>query len=129
MKYLRDFSRETVFIHIRSGANGCVWVNCRALDKLNIQGVRRVSTPICTGAAGKALLPDDELQSLLNNLTFVPLTPDTIPDKETLLTEVKRAREQGYATSFGERTPVSAAISVPISKLCRPCCFEHLGAR
>ena len=95
-------------------------------------GGRGISEPIYTGSAGKVLLsklPDAELHVVLDNLTPILLTPSTITDKEALLTEVKKAREQGYATSFGERTPVSAAISVPISKLCRPCCFEHLGAR
>jgi len=130
MKRLRDVSRETVLLHIRNGVERLCLDELQSPERIKYTGGRGVSTPIYTGAAGKVLLSkltDAELHVILDNLTFVPLTPHTITDKETLLAEVEKVREQGYATSYGERTPGSAAISVPISNYICPIALSILG--
>ena len=73
------------------------------------------------------MLSDGELHVLLSNIKFVSVTPATITDKDTLLEEVRKTREQGYATSFGERTSGSASISVPITSYTCPVALSILG--
>jgi len=130
MKRLRDLCRETVLLHIRCGVERLCLDELQSLEQIKYTGGKGVSTPIYTGSAGKVLLsklPDAELHVILENLTLVLLTPSTVKDKETLLTEVMKAREQGYAMSFGERTPGSASISVPVSNYICPVALSVLG--
>jgi len=130
IKRLRDLSQETVLLHIRSGVERLCLDELQSLEKIKYTGGKGVSTPIYAGAAGKVLLAelrDDEVQAILNVLTFIPLTPHTIMDKGVLLAEVRKAREQGYATSFGERTPRRSAVSVPIRNYVCPVALSILG--
>lgn len=131
MKRLRDLCGETVLLHIRCGVERLCLDELQSPEQIKYTGGGRgISEPIYTGSAGKVLLsklPDAELHVILDNLTLILLTPSTITDKEALLTEVKKAREQGYAMSFGERTPGSASISVPISSYICPVALSVLG--
>jgi IclR family pca regulon transcriptional regulator len=73
-------------------------------------------------------LKDDELKELFEKLDFLPLTLNTITDPKKLKKEIERIRKQGYATSFGERTVGSAAISVPIKYYVMPYGFKRSGS-
>jgi DNA-binding IclR family transcriptional regulator len=69
------------------------------------------------GASGKVILaftPVGERERILDNLTYAPLTSSTIDRRETLVAELDRVREQGYAVSMGERIPGAVGVSVPV---------------
>ncbi|MGA2462987.1 MAG: IclR family transcriptional regulator C-terminal domain-containing protein [Thermodesulfobacteriota bacterium] len=72
-------------------------------------------------------LEDDELHILLENIRFIPIGPKTITDKRVLLTELEKVKKQGYSTSFSERVPGSASISVPIKNYTCPVALSILG--
>jgi DNA-binding IclR family transcriptional regulator len=74
-----------------------------------------------------AEMGDDELQLLLKNTDFFKMGPDTITDKKKFTKELARVKEYGYATSFGERIPRSASISVPIRNYICPVALSILG--
>jgi DNA-binding IclR family transcriptional regulator len=112
---IRNATGETVGLHTRvSDRRICVREYASTQYPRVISGVGR-SYAVAAGAAGKAilsLLPDDEMKRL------IALGADPgdhpLPEKQ-LLVEVRRVREQGYATSSGESIPGAFAIAVPLS--------------
>jgi DNA-binding IclR family transcriptional regulator len=130
MRYLRDLSKETVVLHIRIGVERICLEEVQSLQNIRYTAGKGFTAPIYTGSAGKVLLSelrDEELQHLLKHLRLDPIAPSTITDKEVLLREIKKVRKQGYATSFGERVPGSASISVPIKNYIYPVALSALG--
>ncbi|GIO37839.1 IclR family transcriptional regulator [Paenibacillus antibioticophila] len=112
MEQLRDRLGETVSLYLLDGT-----------DRLRIQAVqsnqaiRRVAPvgarlPLFVGASSKVLVayaPDEVLQSVLNSSEW----PSSV-DRAEYLAQLERIREIGYATSYEEREPGAAAVSVPI---------------
>jgi DNA-binding IclR family transcriptional regulator len=130
MKYLRDLCRETVVLHIRIGLERICLEELQSLQNIKYTAGKGFVAPIYTGSAGKILLSeleDNELQLLMKNLRPVPMGPSTITDKRKLSEELEKAKRQGYATSFGERIPGSASISVPIKNYVCPVALSVLG--
>jgi len=72
--------------------------------------------PLHASASGKALLAwrsAEEVEELL----VPPLprfTPDTITDPALIRSELERAREQGYATTWAELSPDLVAVAAPV---------------
>ncbi|PJF33395.1 MAG: hypothetical protein CUN57_02300 [Phototrophicales bacterium] len=72
--------------------------------------------PLYTGASSKVLLAgldEDEWDTYLDT-PIEPLTPNTITDIKAFKDEIRRTREQGYATSDGEIDEGGRAIAVPL---------------
>ncbi len=130
MKYLRDISRETVVLYIRIGDQKICLEELQSLEEIKYATDKGAVAPIYTGSSGKMLLSElknNELHLLLKNLRLVSITPNTITNKKTLLNAVKKAREQGYAISFGERVPGGSSISVPIRNYICPVALSISG--
>jgi IclR family acetate operon transcriptional repressor len=112
---IRNATGETVGLHTRVfDRRICLMEYASQQSPQVISGVGR-SYSLGAGAAAKAilsLLPDDEMKQL------IALGADPgdhpLPEKQ-LLVEVRRVREQGYATSSGETIHGSFAIAVPLS--------------
>ena len=68
-------------------------------------------------AIGKAILahyPNKKISSIVKEHGLAKKTPNTITDHETLLNELERIREQGYAVDNEERIQGVRCIAVPI---------------
>ncbi|GEN35435.1 IclR family transcriptional regulator [Aneurinibacillus danicus] len=75
-------------------------------------------SPLYAGASAKVLLaflPDQLRDQLLNEMEFVSITANTIVDKNNLRSELLKIREQGYATSEGERVLGAFSFCAPIT--------------
>jgi len=130
MKYLRDVTRETVAIHIRIGLERLILEEFQGLETVKYSAGKGFVLPLYAGAGGKVLLSEldeKELHLLLRNLQLIFLGPNTITDQKMLLKEIRRVRQQGYATSFGEREKGSSSISVPIKNYICPVALSILG--
>ncbi len=130
MAFLRDLTKETVTIQIRYGLERICLEEVQSLENIRYVTGKGFVTQIYTGSAGKVLLSeldDNELELLLKHIRLVPIGPNTITDKRLLLKELKKVRAQGYATSFGERVPGSASLSVPIKHYICPVALNVLG--
>lgn len=130
MKYLRDLTKETVILHIRVGLERICLEELQSLESIRYTAGKGFVAPIYTGSAGKILLSelaDSELQLLLGNIDLVPVGPRTITNKIMLLKELKKVKEQGFATSFAERIADSASISVPVKGYICPVALSILG--
>jgi DNA-binding IclR family transcriptional regulator len=72
--------------------------------------------PLHAGSTGKAILAfasDDLRRQVLDN-PMSALTTETMTDRDVLTQELEKIREQGYATSRGERQPGAASAAAPI---------------
>lgn len=73
--------------------------------------------PLHCTASGKVLLANQdqaEQERVVAGLELVAFTRSTITDRAALLTELKVAREQGYALDRGEREEVVHGAAVPV---------------
>ncbi|WP_457552607.1 IclR family transcriptional regulator [Desulfobacula sp.] len=74
-------------------------------------------SPLYAGASAKCLLAfaTEEFQDNYFKTTQIePLTDDTITQADKLFKELYKIKEQGYAISFGERTPGLGSLSTPV---------------
>jgi DNA-binding IclR family transcriptional regulator len=130
MERLKQLTGETVLLHARSGLNRVCIAQIESPHSLRYTNEIGFVAPLYVGGAGKVLLSqlkDEELQILLENINFLPITPETILDKNKLLAEIYKVREEGYATSFGERVQGSSCISVPLRNYIIPIALSILG--
>jgi IclR family transcriptional regulator, KDG regulon repressor len=73
--------------------------------------------PIHSTALGKALLsylPDQELNTILIDYQFTPLTPYTITDKQKFLDELENTRKRGFSLDDQENEIGGRCIGVTI---------------
>jgi IclR family transcriptional regulator, acetate operon repressor len=71
----------------------------------------------CSGI-GKILLahlPEADREHYLSQGDFVPLTPNTIVDREALAAELDAVRKRGWATDLEEVEPDMRCIAVPVA--------------
>lgn len=103
---LLPFGNSTVTVDIEYG-----W------QRLQSGGPIGETFPLHVGSSGKLLLahmPSGERQEVLDRLPLDPLTPNSITDRDELLRELQRVREQGYATSQEEIEPGLISVGAPI---------------
>lgn len=73
--------------------------------------------PLYASATGKVLLselPEPLLNLILDSLDFKPFTAHTITDRTTLINELSRYREKGYAIDDRESQDDGFCIAVPV---------------
>lgn len=74
-------------------------------------------SPLYAGASAKCLLAfsSEEFQDHYFHTTEItPMTENTIVQADKLFEELYRIKGQGYAISFGERTPGLGSLSAPV---------------
>ena len=123
IKHLRDLSGETVSLVIRVGGERMVLEELPSNQPIRFTLGMGAVAPIYVGSSGMVLLSElakSDLEVLLKSVKLVPLTPNTITDKEALIKKVEETRKQGYATSFGTQVPAAAGLAVPIKGYLMP---------
>jgi DNA-binding IclR family transcriptional regulator len=108
---------ETITLNMRMGLERVCIAELRSPHPLLHTAGVGSRIPLHVGASGKVILaftPVGERERILDNLTYAPLTSSTIDRRETLVAELDRVREQGYAVSMGERIPGAVGVSVPV---------------
>ncbi|HPO91723.1 MAG TPA: IclR family transcriptional regulator, partial [Victivallales bacterium] len=73
--------------------------------------------PVHASAGGKlcaAYIPEEELDSFLENIEFIKYTEKTITNKEFFKSELKKIREEMIAITDSERFPGTYAIAAPV---------------
>ncbi len=114
---LHDATRETISLYILEG-NERVCVE-RLESPQSVRIVQRIGQglPLYAGAAGKiilAFLSAERQDQYFQQTELVPLTTKTITDPVVLRQEIKQARAQGWAVSFGEWVDDAAGVAAPI---------------
>jgi len=114
---LHHDTSETISLYLMDG-NERVCVE-RLESPQNVRIVARIGRrlPLYAGSAGKvflAFITQKKRDEILNSTDLIPLTPKTITDKETLITELETIRKQGYAASRGEWLMDASGVAAPI---------------
>jgi IclR family acetate operon transcriptional repressor len=114
---LRNQLDETVAVVVRFG-NSYTYVG-RAVSQREYYFTPNLGRyyPLHWAATGKAMLAfisEEDLAEYLRTVPLEPSTPNTVTDPATLLHQLQKIRETGYAISFGERVETAGAIASPI---------------
>jgi DNA-binding IclR family transcriptional regulator len=130
MKYLWDFSGETVELNIMVGVKYIRLHEIQSkFDLKVVQGPDPVG-PIYVGATAKILLSqlnDEDLQIAMRNVDIRSVTEHSVTDKRELKNQIKQIRKQGYSISHGERISGALCISAPVSNYFWPVALSLIG--
>jgi len=72
---------------------------------------------LATGKAAMAFMDPEDLRGLLDRLDLAPKTENTITDRHSLMKDLARARERGFAVNNEEFVPGLIAIGAPLYSL------------
>ena len=115
MRKLRDITKETVQIGVRSGLEGVILEQVEGLHPLRISVDPGLRFPLYNNAPGKLLLaymPDRG--AVIAKLELAPCTPRTITDKRELARECARILEQGWSPDNAESDEGINCLAAPI---------------
>ncbi|MEW5908688.1 MAG: IclR family transcriptional regulator, partial [Thermodesulfobacteriota bacterium] len=117
MKRLMSQTQETVHLNVIDDMERICIDSIESAQLL--KGVMPVGSrsPLHAGASSKCLLaysPEDFIDNYIRTVPLTPVTNKTIVDSKVLRSELAGIRNQGYATSLGERTPGLGSVSAPI---------------
>jgi DNA-binding IclR family transcriptional regulator len=130
MEELANITEETVNLTVLSGLGQ---VTIRSIpSKYYLRVVEAINPTVFSfgGAISHVLLSqvkDDELDMLLKNRRPEILTSFSITDNEILISEVKKARLQGYCISANERIIGGMCISAPVRNYLVPAALGIMG--
>lgn len=114
---LAEKTNETVNLGILSGTYGICIEKAETKQHLRIDQPVGYSSKAYHTAMGKsilAFLPEEEIKELFSNHTFSAGNPNSIKDFPTLLKELKRIRNRGYALDNEEFEIGVCCVGAPI---------------
>lgn len=117
MQWLRDQSRETVQLVIRTGNKGLVLEQVSGLEPVQVMGRVGMRVPLYSCAPGKAILAaltDAELDEWLAATELKSFTENTKATRTELLDDLKRSRTRGYAEDWEEGIEGIRCVAAPI---------------
>jgi IclR family transcriptional regulator, acetate operon repressor len=122
MEELRRATEETVHLTYRFGRSVVLIERLDGIRPVRYFFAHGAVTALHAASTGRAILsrlPPEELEAYLET-PLAAVTPSTITDPELFRQEIARAREQGFATSFGGNVAdvhaVGAAICDPAGR-------------
>lgn len=95
-----------VLVHVEEGENS---VSFRSYP-----GIEMYMHATAPGKAMLAAMRDEEVAAVLDRYGLPQMTPNTITDRETLLTEIEEIRETGVATDTSELIEDLYCVGAPI---------------
>lgn len=120
LPFMKKLNREldiTINIAIFEGNEAVTIDRLRSKDVVNLDITAGTRLPIYATSLGKALLaflPKKTQESIVNKLSFKPLTPHTITDSVLFLQTLQQTKKRGYAIAREELTLGLKTLAVPI---------------
>ncbi|MGB0599858.1 MAG: IclR family transcriptional regulator [Rubripirellula sp.] len=121
MEWLRDRSRETVQLMLRTGNRGMVLAQVSGLKPVQVMGQIGMLVPLYSCAPGKAILaalPEAELDEWLAATTLKSFTEKTKVSRAELLTDLQQSRRRGYTEDWEDGIEGIRCIAAPILDAC-----------
>jgi len=117
MQELQRRTRETISLYIMEGGERVCVERLESTE--NVRIVARIGRrlPLYAGSAGKvflAFLPAARRDEILDRTELRPLTERTFINRDALLAELQKIRQQGYAVSCGEWILEASGVAAPI---------------
>ena len=132
MNRLSALFSETVYLTIMIGTQIVRLHQILSPHPLKVSEDTPSWTPITGGSIGKVLLSqldDDDVKAILAIINLEPTTENSITEKERLFAHIRKARQQGYAVSHGERIANSIGVSAPIKNYPFPAALSVTGPK
>ncbi len=119
LEEMYDEFKETVFLGTFDGEKITIIEKVDSSSGLKISAPVGTRIPLIAGAVGKVFLSafsDRDLQGVLKD-SLPKFTEKSITDKSEFIAEIKKVKELGYATDFGEYLQGVNAVCVPITDM------------
>jgi DNA-binding IclR family transcriptional regulator len=130
IKTLWELTGENVELNIMVGSQYDRLYEIMGKHKLKVYEGADPVGPVFVGSAAKVLLSqldDKELRLVLKNINIKQVTEYSVTDKKLLLVQIREARQQGYAVSYGERIAGALCISAPVKSYFWPVALSLVG--
>ncbi|HBF43839.1 MAG TPA: IclR family transcriptional regulator [Desulfobacteraceae bacterium] len=117
MEELMEKSQESVFLGVLNREHVTILDIVESMHDLKITSPIGTTIPLLAGATGKVILAclnEDKAVKIVRERGIQRYTKNTITDIEQYMQEVRRARENGYATDYEEYILGVRAVSSPI---------------
>ncbi len=117
MQWLRDQSRETVQLMIRTGSKGLVLEQVSGLEPVQVMGRVGMQIPLYSCAPGKAILAaltEAEMDEWLAATELKPFTENTKATRAALMDDLERSRRRGYTEDWEEGIEGIRCVAAPI---------------
>jgi len=105
LRDLRDATGETVQLMVRSGEKGVVLEQISGRHAVKVMGEVGMRVPLYSCAPGKdilAAMPETELETWFESVRLKRFTETTLADRSSLLEDLEKSRERGYAVDLAE---------------------------
>lgn len=117
IRQLNEQTDETVHLTILD-RDEVLYVDCvESKKRLRTYSVIGVRAPLYCTSVGKAILafqPIDEVERIIDTYGLPPVTTNTITDRESLLEDLAKIRQRGYAIDDREHEEHLRCIGAPI---------------
>lgn len=117
MRSLTQITGESSVLSIRIGNTG-VWIEMvESEHPVRLELRMGKSLQLHAGASSKVLwafLPEPEMEQILSEIDLIPVTPNTITDKNKMREELFKGHRLGYVTSFEETDIGAMGIAAPV---------------
>ena len=117
IRQLNEQTDETVHLTIFD-RDEVLYVDCvESKKRLRTYSVIGVRAPLYCTSVGKAILafqPIDEVERIIDTYGLPPVTTNTITDRESLLADLAKVRQRGYAIDDREHEEHLRCIGAPI---------------
>jgi len=117
MRELRNRTGETVTLNIRVGMQRVCIAQVESPQELRMTLNIGNPIPLYCGAASKILLAGmnpDEIEEYIRVTKLKPMGPGSIGNSKILRGQLRKIRDNGYATSREERIPGGITLAAPI---------------
>ena len=119
MEELMERAQESVFLGALNGDHVTILDIIESRQDLKITSPIGTTIPLTAGATGKVVLASMEEEKAMEYIRAKGLTrytENTITDPEAYIQEIRRVREEGYATDYEEYISGVRAIVSPIKR-------------
>lgn len=117
LKDLAEKTQETVHLTVQDDCEGVLIDKIDTVHHLRLAQPIGMRTPLTRGALKKvilAYLPSDEINRIVNKIEEKYTRKGVNWDKGSIMEELERIRNNGYAISYGEVTPGTGSIASPV---------------
>jgi len=114
---LAEETGEHASLMIEEQGEGVLLYIAKGEDAVDVNAWAGRRIPLTAQAPGKAILahlPEDRVDTIIDEYGFPEYTDKTITDRQALDAELERIRERGYATDNRELLEGVKAISAPV---------------
>lgn len=130
MASLATYTSETIGLNGLIGLQQISLYEIPSIHAFKVVQTRKVEHTLHAGATARVLLSQlnkKDLNLVIKNMDFKPITENTITYKDQWLAHMKMTKERGYSISYGERLIGAMTISAPIRNYFFPVALDIAG--